>query len=96
MKSTGLKKNLKKSISARDRKAFIEFKNKHITVKHQAELLEINRSSVYRKSPIRIISDDDLFIMRRIDEIHTGEPTWGYRTITAILRRDHDLVINRL
>lgn len=33
--------------------------------------------------------------MRRIDEIHTDEPTWGYRTITYILRRDMGIVINR-
>lgn len=33
--------------------------------------------------------------MRRIDEIHTQEPTWGYRTITAILKRDFGLKINR-
>ncbi len=33
--------------------------------------------------------------MRRIDEIHTAHPTWGYRTITRILRRDDKLLINR-
>ena len=33
--------------------------------------------------------------MRRIDEIHTSHPTWGYRTITRILRRDDNLLINR-
>ncbi|OPX83506.1 MAG: IS2 transposase TnpB [Pelotomaculum sp. PtaB.Bin104] len=33
--------------------------------------------------------------MRRIDEIHTAYPTWGYRTITQILRRDDHLLINR-
>ena len=30
--------------------------------------------------------------MRLIDEIRTTEPTWGYRTITTILRRDHGLL----
>jgi putative transposase len=33
--------------------------------------------------------------MRWIDEIHTYESTWGYRTITCILRRDHGLTINK-
>lgn len=33
--------------------------------------------------------------MRRIDEIHTAHPTWGYRTLTEILRRDDGLRINR-
>ena len=92
---TGLKKNLKKSSNANDRKVLIEFGHKHITVKRQAELLEVNRSSVYRKHPVKTISDEELFIMRLIDEIHTAEPTWGYRTITTILRRDHGLLINK-
>lgn len=33
--------------------------------------------------------------MRRIDEIHTDEPTWGYRAITRIIRRDDGILINR-
>lgn len=33
--------------------------------------------------------------MRRIDEIHTDHPTWGYRTITTIIRRDDHILVNR-
>jgi putative transposase len=95
MKSTGLKKNLTKFSTASDHKTFIELGNKHITVKRQAELLEINRSSAYRKPPVRKISDEELLVMRLIDKIHTNEPTWGYRTITAVLRRDYALIINK-
>lgn len=69
--------------------------HRDISVKRQAELLEINRSSVYRKPIERLITDIELFVMRRIDEIHTDEPTWGYRTITRILRRDDGLLINK-
>jgi putative transposase len=59
-------------------------------------LLGINRSSIYRYPPKeKIISDEDLFIMRRIDEIHTAHPTWGYRTITKIIRRDDEILVNR-
>jgi len=53
-------------------------------MKRQADLLSLNRSSLYRKPVEKLISDEELFIMRRIDEIHTNEPTWGYRTITRI------------
>ena len=78
------------------RKDFVERNNPHISVKRQAELLNINRTSVYRQPPEqKPISDEDLFVMRRIDEIHTAHPTWGYRTITRILRRDDYLLINR-
>lgn len=33
--------------------------------------------------------------MRRIDELHTDHPTWGYRTITKVIRRDDKLCVNR-
>jgi len=32
--------------------------------------------------------------MRRIDEIHTAHPTWGYRTITTVIRRDNGILVN--
>ncbi len=84
-----------KSSSASGRKALIELSNKKITVKRQSQLLEINRTSVYRTSPVKTVSDEELLIMRWIDELHTQEPTWGYRTITTVLRREHGLLINR-
>lgn len=57
--------------------------------------MKINRSSLYRKPSEKIISVQDLFLMRQIDEIHTSNPTWGYRTITKIIRRYNDIRVNR-
>lgn len=95
MRLTGSKKNLTKSSNVNDRKACVEISNPNITVKRQTKLLNVNRTSVYRQTVPRAISEQDLRIMRWIDEIHTNEPTWGYRTITRILRRDYCLKINR-
>lgn len=36
-----------------------------------------------------------MFIMKRIDEIHTAHPTWGSRTIKKIINRDDDKKVNR-
>lgn len=33
--------------------------------------------------------------MGKIDELHTDHPTWGYRTITKIIRRDYGICVNR-
>lgn len=33
--------------------------------------------------------------MRRIDELHTDHPTWGYRTLTKVIRRDDHICVNR-
>jgi putative transposase len=61
----------------------------------QAELLSINRSSIYREpSQQKDVSEIDLLIMKRIDEIHTAHPTWGYRTITKVIRREDEIIVN--
>ena len=95
MRWTGLKKNLSKSSVANDRKTYIDPGNRRITVKRQAELLTVNRTSIYRKRAAQLWSENDLWLMRRIDELHTDEPTWGYRMLTRVLRRETGWIINR-
>jgi putative transposase len=91
-----LKKNLHKSSDQVGRKKCVDFSDSCLTISRQAELLGINRSSIYRDPPKeKTISDEDLFIMRKIDELHTAHPTWGYRTITKIIRRDDEILVNR-
>lgn len=46
-----LKKKLKKSSDQTGRKDLVDRDNAHISVKRQAELLNINRTSVYRRPP---------------------------------------------
>ena len=59
--------------------------NRKISLAHQAELLTINRTSLYRK-PDPTLDDADLFDMRTIDEIYTAKPFYGYRRITEEMR----------
>lgn len=33
--------------------------------------------------------------MHKIDELHTGHPTWGYRMLTKIICRDLGVIVNR-
>jgi putative transposase len=59
-------------------------------VKRQAELLELSRSSVYYTP--RPLSERDLVLMRRIDELHLEAPFYGARKLAAQLRREgHDV-----
>lgn len=52
-----------------------------LPIKHQAELLDLSRSSVYcRPRPVRA---DTLALMRRIDELHLGLPFSGSRMLWA-------------
>lgn len=72
-----------------------ELDNKKISIKRQAKMLSVNRTSLYRSPAVKVISDEELYIMRRIDELHTKEPTWGYRFLTKVLNRDYGLIVNR-
>jgi putative transposase len=64
----------------------VDFHSEKLTVSQQAELLSLNRSSLYYE-PVGV-SDDEIRLQRRIDEIYTERPVSGSRYITAILRRE--------
>jgi len=53
-------------------------------LKHQARLLNLSRSSLYYEQ--RQVSQMDLEIMRRIDELHLDYPSAGSRMLRDLLR----------
>ena len=55
-----------------------------LPVKRQAELLDLSRSNVYYLP--RPVSDADLVLMRRIDELHLNFPFAGARMLRDMLR----------
>ena len=57
-----------------------------VTVKRQAELLELSRSNLYYQP--RPVSERDLLLMRRIDELHLEAPYYGARKLAVQLRRE--------
>ena len=56
-----------------------------LSLRSQCNLVNINRSSYYYKAGN--VSEIDLKIMRRIDEIYLNFPFYGSRKITVILSR---------
>jgi len=56
-----------------------------LPISKQAEILQINRSSVYYKP--RPVSEADLWLMRRIDELHLNYPFAGSRMLRDLLRQ---------
>ncbi len=57
-----------------------------LSILHQCELLGLCRSSLYyRPQPI---SDADLRLMRRIDELHLAHPFLGARRLARLLQRE--------
>jgi putative transposase len=55
-------------------------------ITRQCQLLGLSRSSVYYR-PVPA-SEEDLAIMRRLDELHLCYPFFGVRKLTAMLNRE--------
>jgi putative transposase len=54
-----------------------------LPIKQQAEVLGISRSTVYYEP--RPVSDEDLWLMRRLDELHLNYPFAGSRMLRGLL-----------
>jgi putative transposase len=89
-----LKKNLALNESPEARKAMVERDHAEISVKRQADLLNVNRTSVYRPDKEQRESEENVQIMHRIDEIYMKHPFFGYRRMTWFLQ-DQGFEINR-
>lgn len=57
-----------------------------ITIKRQAELLSVNRTSIYRQPEPRQESVENIHIMHAIDKLYTKYPYFGYRRMTSKLQ----------
>jgi putative transposase len=68
----------------------IEPLNDHLSVRRQCELLDINRSSVYLEPASE--SEENLRLMRLIDEQFLRTPFYGSRRMTASLERSGETV----
>ena len=62
-------------MSAPDRRQLVDRKHGGLSVRRQCALLAIARSGVYRPPPAA--NDNDLALMRRIDELFTAWPFLG-------------------
>ena len=79
-------------MSVPDRRALLDRDHAKLSIRRQCELLGIARSGVYR--PPRAANDNDLGLMRRIDELFTQWPFLGSRRL-ALMLGDEGHTINR-
>lgn len=71
----------------------VDANDKNLTIARQAELLNVNRSSLYYRS--RLPAPDVVELKHRIDEIYTELPFYGSRRMAAELHLRHGLIVNR-
>jgi putative transposase len=74
-----------------ERVALVEWETRELPLTVQADLLSLNRSSLYYQAVPP--SPAELWIKRRIDEIYTACPFYGSRKITVEL--NNEMLINR-
>ena len=79
-------------MSAPRRRAKLDRDHPQLSIRRQCAMLGLARSGVYRLP--RPANDDDLALMRRIDELFTHWPFLGSRRMTAMLRAERR-AINR-
>jgi putative transposase len=63
----------------------INKEHKNITLSRQCDLLDINKSSLYYER--RSESEENLLLMKQIDELHTFHPYYGARRIQKTMQR---------
>ncbi|MFC0613614.1 IS3 family transposase, partial [Scopulibacillus daqui] len=80
------KKNLASTTTRQERIDMVEWKDSELPITQQADLLSLNRSSLYYK-PVDP-SPEELTIKHRIDEIYTKYPFYGSRRMTIQLNRE--------
>ena len=64
----------------------VEWENSEMSISRQAELLTLNRTSLYYQ-PVGV-KPETVALRHRIDEIYTAYPFYGVRRITAQLQRE--------
>ena len=81
-----LKKNLKKFVDQTTRVSLVQnlLTTKEIPASVVAKLLDINRTSIYYKGTP--VSDEELACKEIIDHLHTDNPAWGARQMSAQLK----------
>jgi putative transposase len=73
-------------MSVPDRRAMLDRDHAKLSIRRQCHLLGIARSGVYR--PSRAANDNDLGLMRRLDELFTQWPFLGSRRLARMLRNE--------
>lgn len=70
----------------------VDWNHPRISIKRQADLLTINRTSLYYKPVDR--SEEEIGIMHAIDRVYTRWPSFGYRRI-AVKLKEQGYLVNR-
>ncbi len=81
------KKDRTSRLSLEEKRRCIEADHPKLSIQRQCELIDLSRASYYRGTPLGGESEQNLELMRRIDEEYTRHPFYGSRKMVAWLKR---------
>ncbi len=70
----------------------IDWTQPRVSIRRQCALLSLSRSTAYERREGRPAAEEDLRLMRRMDELHLLDPTMGSRRMAKVLRREGEAV----
>ena len=75
---------LKKSVrcSVDERREWVEANHPLLSMRAQCQILELNRSSIYYSQAPRILTEEQLALLRLVDEVYTKYPFFGTRQMS--------------
>jgi putative transposase len=73
-------------MSKPDREAVLDRSHSELSIRRQCMLLGLARSGIYRPRPVA--EEDDLAVMRRLDELFLAHPFLGSRRMAAMLQAE--------
>ena len=77
-------------MTKQERFNLVDSKDPEIPITKQAELLNVNRSSLYYRKVMASLKELDL--RRKIDELYTEHPYYGSRRIATVLNVNRKVV----
>ena len=72
-----------------ERLDWVELGHPLLSVRRQCGLLDINRSSVYYKPRPKVFTEEQLALLRLVDEVYTKYPFFGTRQMSGYLSLHH-------
>ena len=72
-----------------DKRNWIEVNHPLLSIRNQCEILNLPRSSIYYMPHIKEFSDEQLALLRLVDEIYTRRPFFGTRQMSDYISLHH-------
>lgn len=72
-----------------DRRSWVEANHPLLSVRAQCEILDLNRSSIYYVKAPKVLTGEQLALLRLVDEIYTQYPFFGTRQMSEYISLHH-------